>query len=285
MKIHGKPGIWSLKSTCEKYSSQKKYICILKLIICAKEIDLIENLLTQNLVDPKILKGIIMQTPAEKYLIEIIKKTLNQNYEFFSDKAKLINIGGGRSTVIEDNLINGVFQFISDRVDVEDIKFNNSFVGNFFRCSVEFMPHVKSGEYDVAFANYVLEHVRDINMAASEILRILKPGGIFVTSIPNPQAPEFVVSRLTPLWFHKIIRKRESWETYYSYESIKQLSKIFNKAGFEMVDVLYWSFSYGYLNRFPVINRISCVYDKLMDFLKLKHFMNNVCIVLKKPLK
>lgn len=99
MKIHGKPGIWSLKSTCEKYSSQKKYICILKLIICAKEIDLIENLLTQNLVDPKILKGIIMQTPAEKYLIEIIKKTLNQNYEFFSDKAKLINIGGGRSTI------------------------------------------------------------------------------------------------------------------------------------------------------------------------------------------
>lgn len=105
-----------------------------------------------------------MQTPAEKYLIETIKKSINQNYELFSDKAKLINIGGGRSTIIEDNLINGVFQFISDRVDVEDIKFNNPFVGNIFRCSVEFMPHVKSGEYDVAFANYVLEHVRDINM-------------------------------------------------------------------------------------------------------------------------
>lgn len=223
-----------------------------------------------------------MQSPAEKYLIDTIKKSLNQYYEFYSDRAKLINIGGGRSTVIEDNLINSGFQFISDRVDVEDIKLSKSFAGDCFQCSVEFMPQVKPSEYNVAFANYVLEHVRDINMAASEIFRILKPGGIFVTSIPNPTAPEFIISRLTPLWFHKIIRGREAWETYYSYKNIEKLGEIFNKAGLETIDVLYWSFSQGYVNRFPVINKLSWFYDKLMNSLRLSLFMNNVCVVFRK---
>lgn len=52
-----------------------------------------------------------MQTPAEKYLIDTIKKSLNQYYEFYNDIAKLINIVG-RSTVIENNLINRGFCYL-----------------------------------------------------------------------------------------------------------------------------------------------------------------------------
>lgn len=88
------------------------------------------------------------------------------------------------------------------------------------------MHPIKSREYNAAFSNYLLEHVRDLNKAASEIYRILKNGGIYVASVPNLTAPEFILAKLTPLWFHKIVRRGEAWETHYAFKNIKALGTI-----------------------------------------------------------
>src|SRR6266404_4644417 len=41
------------------------------------------------------------------------------------------------------------------------------------------------GSFDVVVAGELLEHLRDPRRVASEVLRVLRPGGTFVGSVPN----------------------------------------------------------------------------------------------------
>src|SRR5262245_65948217 len=103
------------------------------------------------------------------------------------------------------------------------------------------MAPVSSATYDAAFSNYLLEHVEDVRGAIGEIFRVLRPGGVYVASVPNPTALEFRLARWTPLWFHKLVRGHAVGEKYYSYRSIAGLVKLFENAGFLVRDV--WHFS------------------------------------------
>lgn len=224
-----------------------------------------------------------MQTPAEKHLIRTLKSFLCEHHKRNCDTPKILNIGAGRSVVIENQLASSGFPFVCDRADIENFQIREHYVGDYYQCSVEAMHQIKSKEYDAVFSNYLLEHVQDLNKAASEIYRILKPAGIFVASIPNPTAPEFLLAKYTPLWFHKIIRGKEAWETHYAFKNIKALRTIFQKAGFETIAVFVWSFMEGYLERFVILNKLARLYDKFLDIVQIKRFMNNACVVFKKP--
>lgn len=227
----------------------------------------------------------IMQTPAEIFLIE-------QTASFLRDKAvvgtpaKIINIGAGKSFVIEDNLTTIGVDFIVDRTDVYECNMDNPRAGKRFVCSADKMSEVPSNAYEMAFSNYVLEHVENLPEAAKEIYRVIKPGGIFTVSTPNPQAPEFFISRHTPLFFHQLIKGRgkfsEAYETFYAYENIGELIKIFAAAGFKAKEVKFYPFTIGYLFRFPIISIFSRLYDKLISLLGIKVLMGQVGIVFEK---
>ncbi|PIY95964.1 MAG: hypothetical protein COY66_05510 [Candidatus Kerfeldbacteria bacterium CG_4_10_14_0_8_um_filter_42_10] len=225
-----------------------------------------------------------MQTPAEKYLIQKVVDALKVAGPL--DVPKILNLGAGKSIVIEESVAKGNNKFICDRIDVIDQHQSHPSIGRCFIGSIESMPDLKTESYLVAFANYVLEHVADLEKAIVEIKRVLKPGGLLILSLPNPSAPEFIVSKYTPTWFHQFIkgkgRGKEAYETHYAYKSIKDLIRIFQKNNFLMVETKYYPFSYGYLYRFPVINLASKIYDKIIGCLKVKILMGNVCLVFKK---
>lgn len=42
----------------------------------------------------------------------------------------------------------------------------------------------KNGEFDIVFANHVLEHVDDPHQCMTEVLRVLKPGGWAIMQVP-----------------------------------------------------------------------------------------------------
>ncbi|MBE7445020.1 MAG: methyltransferase domain-containing protein [Planctomycetia bacterium] len=136
-----------------------------------------------------------MQTPAEKYIIETLKSYLCEHYKKDSELPIILNIGAGRNVVIENQLVNSGCTFVCDRADIDNFQISNDYMGNCHLCSVESMHPIKSREYNAAFSNYLLEHVRDLNKVASEIYRILKNRGIYVTSVPNPTAPEFILAK------------------------------------------------------------------------------------------
>lgn len=227
-----------------------------------------------------------MQTPAEKKLIEKSIFFLRDHCQKEKEPARIINIGAGKSLVVEDAFSEAGIDYICDRTDMARHEIKHPARGETFVCSVEAMPEVKNNRYLLAFSNYVLEHVSDLPKAAGEIYRIIKPGGIFVVSAPNPRAPEFVLSKLTPLWFHQLIkgkgRLQEAHETFYSYKNIKEFVSFFAHAGFKKEEINYYPFTLGYLYRFPILNFLSLIYDKIISLLRLKIFMGQVCLVFKK---
>lgn len=226
-----------------------------------------------------------MQTPAEKYLIKKVIKFLENIYDH-TGHVKILNVGAGKSIVLEKSIQN-VFgkEFICDRVDVVDCYAQHPVIGECFVASAESMPEVKSAEYDLAFANYVFEHIADLNASAQEVARILKLSGYFMVSLPNPSAPEFILSKYTPIGFHQFIRGKgegsHAYETHYAYKNIKEFITIFEKY-FSVSELKYWSNTFGYLYKFPAIGIISRIYDKIVNFLNIKFLMGNVCIVFKK---
>jgi SAM-dependent methyltransferase len=191
----------------------------------------------------------------------------------------MLNIGAGRSLSVESQLASKCDGFVVDRVDVDDPTVEGEHVGECWAASVERMLDVPSETYDVAFANYVFEHVADLGAAAREVRRVLKPGAVFVATVPNPQAPEMRVSALTPLWLHNLVRGRESWPTVYAFRNPDDLAAIMEAHGFRRRSVERFSCAASYLGRFPVIGTMARFYDRVVTRLGLRFLMGNACIV------
>ena len=223
-----------------------------------------------------------MQTPAERHLINQVAEFLCRDPDSGGARP-ILNIGAGRSTVIEQKLAERGCSFICDRIDVEDCAVESENTGSAWQCPVEKMTPLESGRYAAAFANYVLEHVSDLKAAASEIFRILEPGGLFVTSVPNLTAPEFMIARNAPAALQRVMTQGKGFETTYSWQTIGDLSRVFEGAGFIVEDTAYWAFTEGYLWRYPVVNLLSRLYDRMISRFGFSHMMGNVCITLKKP--
>lgn len=228
-----------------------------------------------------------MQTPGEISLIKHCVDFLSK-YPSTGNYAHLLNVGAARSTVIEEELVRQGLNFICDRTDIEACEVDKPYVGKCFQVSVEEMKPLESEEYDLVFANYVLEHVGNIERALEEIWRVLKSNGLFVLSTPNPAAPEFLISKYTPLWFHQIMRGKQeeeghrAYETVYAYPTITSLVKIAQQAGFSLEKADYYSFTYGYLHRFPVLKTMSTWYDNVINKSRQQRLQGNVCLVFRK---
>ncbi|MCA9752223.1 MAG: methyltransferase domain-containing protein [Gemmatimonadetes bacterium] len=221
-----------------------------------------------------------MQTPAERRLVEHLARVLPYRD---AAPALVLAVGAGRSLSIENQLSAAGRSFLCDRVDVEDCRLEDPRVRNAWICSAEDMPSVSSAAYDAAFANYVLEHVPNVRRAAREIFRVLKPGGLFVTSFPNPRAFEFVVARRTPLAFHEWVRGREAWETHYDYGSVEGLVARFEEAGFHTLDVDRRAFLEGYLHRFGPLGALARGLDGAADRGGWRGLQGNVAAAFRRP--
>lgn len=221
-----------------------------------------------------------MQTPGERALLNAMNDACAASSE---QPCRILNIGAGKSDVVESFLEQNGQHVLSDRLDIEDARIAHPFARTIYRASVEEMTHVQNGQYDAACANYLFEHVNRIPDAAREVYRVLKPGGILAISVPNPRALEFWVSRRTPLWFHRFVRGGTGWETAYTYGSIGELTALFEQAGFATVQVMQTSFVFGYLGSKPVLGKLARIYDWLVNHSTIKSLQGNACLVFQKP--
>lgn len=216
-----------------------------------------------------------MQTEAEKYLINILKKLVLATKE----SLKIINLGAAKSTVIEDALLKTKRDFICDRSDIEDCAIDKPYVKNSYISSLEDMSPISSNTYDLAFANFVMEHIEDENRVAHETRRIMKKGGSIVLSLSNPEAPEFILAKLTPTSFHQLFRKKGNDSAYpvnYAYKTIPNFINIMEKNGWSLKEKKYFPATYSYLHRIPIINLLSLGYDKLIASLAINKYLGHV---------
>lgn len=88
---------------------------------------------------------------------------------------------------------------------------------------------------DVVVADYVLEHVEDPSKFASEIARILKPGGMFCARTPHSFHYVSIAARFLSLGVHKTLLRsvqptresRDVFGTHYKMNSLAKIEEIF----------------------------------------------------------
>ncbi len=62
--------------------------------------------------------------------------------------------------------------------------------------------------FDVVYCAYVLEHIREADVALTNMVRAMRPGGLLVIRIPDPETARGLVTRATPFWFHVFYHRR-----------------------------------------------------------------------------
>lgn len=177
------------------------------------------------------------------------------------EPARLLHVGADTSRQVEDRLVAADVRCVVDRIDVNDPTIDHPLTGSCWIGSVERMESATDQTYDLAFANYVLEHVADIDAAIAEVYRVLRPGGEFVATVPNPRAPEFRVAARTPVRVHSLVRGKQAWETHYAFHSVDDLASRFVAAGFALQDLRRYAHLVQYL-RWPGLSRLAHAYDR-----------------------
>ena len=61
--------------------------------------------------------------------------------------------------------------------------------------------------YDVIYSSFVLEHIRGAERVMENFVRWLKPGGLLILRLPDPQSVYGLLARLTPFWVHVAFRR------------------------------------------------------------------------------
>lgn len=95
----------------------------------------------------------------------------------------------------------------------------------------------KDGFFDFIICTEVLEHVPDFRVAVKEIRRVLKPGGVFVVTVPNSLNPAEIVHQMKHLVFY--ILKKEPI-THINLFFIPNAAKHFKWAKSLSVDSLHF---------------------------------------------
>jgi SAM-dependent methyltransferase len=94
------------------------------------------------------------------------------------------------------------------------------------------------GYFDVAFSIYVLEHVERPRAFAAELRRVLRPGGTFLSVMPNRFHYVALIASVTPTSFHRwynALRGRphdDTFSTFYRLNTPRRVEQVFGQAGF-----------------------------------------------------
>ena len=61
---------------------------------------------------------------------------------------------------------------------------------------------LEENKYDIIYSSFVLEHISGAEKVMDNFKRWLKPAGIIILKIPDPNSVQGFVTRYTPHWFH-----------------------------------------------------------------------------------
>lgn len=64
-----------------------------------------------------------------------------------------------------------------------------------------------AASFDVVYNAFVLEHIERADLALENMIQALRPGGLLVIRLPDPQSARGFVTRRTPFWFHVFFAK------------------------------------------------------------------------------
>jgi SAM-dependent methyltransferase len=153
------------------------------------------------------------------------------------------------------------------------------------------MAAVPSGSVDLSYSRSVMEHIKNVRAAYSEINRVLKPGGKYIFLTPSAWDYASIFAYLVPNRFHgKMTRitegrhETEVFPTLYRSNTFRKISKLAAASNFAME-------RFEYLGQYPCyfafskpLFYIGVSYEKLLERHRRLHFLRGwiLCILAKR---
>ncbi len=137
---------------------------------------------------------------------------------------------------------------------------------------------------DIIIADWVLEHVENVDSFTSEINRVLKPGGIFCARTPHKYKYVSILARIFSNKIHKKIIKlvqpsreeQDVFPTFYRLNTFKDIKK--NLFSYKNYSYLYASHPAYFANKKSIFFIMSFLHKILPSFM-----VSEIFVFLKKP--
>jgi SAM-dependent methyltransferase len=133
------------------------------------------------------------------------------------------------------------------------------------------MNAVATSSVDLAYSRSVMEHIKNIQIAYSEINRVLKPGGKYIVLTPNAWDYTSIIAYLVPNRFHaKIMHmtlgraETEVFPTFYKSNTFWRIRKIAEASNFALEHFEYLGQYPYYFTFSKPLFRIAAAYEKLL---------------------
>lgn len=153
----------------------------------------------------------------------------------------VLDAGAGDGGYI--HLLKGRVQKIIGVDTHQELISKNSCVDDKIIADLEHVP-LPDHSVDVITAEFVLEHLENPRAVFQEWQRLLKPGGKILALTPNRNNPIMFLSRLTPTWFHQLLKRRllkkpeHVHQTYYRANTVAQLQHLCSASALKLKTVV-----------------------------------------------
>jgi ubiquinone/menaquinone biosynthesis C-methylase UbiE len=144
--------------------------------------------------------------------------------------------------------------------------------------------------FDLATANMVVEHLERPRVEFREILRVLKPGGVFLFHTPNAYGYSTLLARMIPEFLKaplvRLLQARSSedlFKTYYRANGESRIREVASELGFEVVQIRFIASA----AEFAVIAPLAffeLLWIRLLLRPAFRRLRPNLLVVLAKPL-
>jgi ubiquinone/menaquinone biosynthesis C-methylase UbiE len=148
----------------------------------------------------------------------------------------------------------------------------------------------KDHRIDLVVSRAVLEHLEDLEAFLIESTRVLKANGYCIHAFSSKFAPFAIINQLLPrklskqllLYVRPEVKDFAGFPAYYNkcfYSSIKSL---FQKHGYEIVEIRLNYFQTSYFSFFVPCFVIMSIYEMLLQCIRAKNLCAYILIVAKK---
>ncbi len=142
------------------------------------------------------------------------------------------------------------------------------------RARLDAIP-LRDESVDVVVCRYVLEHLDHPALAFNELARVLRPNGSFVLMTPNALHYVAVISRLTPLWLHRLLKRghgvpdTETFPTYYRANTTPAIRRLAREAGLVVTRLELLETSPNYLEFSRLLYRLGILYERIVNRVRM----------------
>lgn len=184
----------------------------------------------------------------------------------------VLNVGAGRTSNNRIRSLKGEVQKVVG-ADIDNAVLGNEDIDEAFIIKNDNLPF-SDNTFDLAYADFVFEHIEKPEVFLTEVYRVLKPGSSFFFRTPNKYHYVSIIARMTPHWFHNLIANRvrvlsnevaEPYPTYHRLNSRKDITKCTKVAVFREVELRFIEAEPSYLMFHSIPFLFGVLYERIVN--------------------